>query len=109
MIVRIWRTGLDESRAEEYDRFATERSLPMFRRQDGFCAVLFSRIADGRAVITLWRDIQAVEALDASADYRDTVAAIGAAGFLRPPQTVEVMAVDAAWLTSLDPEREQLP
>jgi len=24
MIVRIWRTGLDESRADEYERFARE-------------------------------------------------------------------------------------
>jgi hypothetical protein len=51
---------------------------------------------------------QAIEALDASADYRDTVAAIGAAGFLRPPQTVEVMTVDAGWLTSFGAERDQL-
>jgi heme-degrading monooxygenase HmoA len=109
MIVRIWRTGLDESRAEEYDRFATERSLPMFRRQEGFSGVLFSRTADGRAVITLWRDTRAIEALDAGADYRDAVAAISSAGFLRPPQTVEVMAVDSAWLTSFGSEREQLP
>jgi heme-degrading monooxygenase HmoA len=109
MIVRIWRTGLDESRAEEYDRFAAERSMPMFRRQDGFCGVLFSRVADGRAVITLWRDAQAIEALDAGADYRDTVAAIGSAGFLRPPQSVEVMTVDAGWLTSFGVERDQLP
>jgi len=98
MIARIWRTELDESRAAEYEVFAAERSLPMFRRQPGFRAVFFVRTATGRATITLWRDLQAAEALAASADYLETVAAIQAAGFLRPPQSVELLPVDHAWL-----------
>ncbi|WP_232668566.1 hypothetical protein [Pseudonocardia sp. TRM90224] len=97
MIARIWRTGLDEARTDEYERFVEERSLPMFRRQDGLVGVLFTRIDGGRAVITLWRDEQAVEALESAADYRETVAAIGAAGFLRAPQEVELLPVDEAW------------
>ena len=28
MIVRIWRAEIDPARAEEYERFANERSLP---------------------------------------------------------------------------------
>jgi heme-degrading monooxygenase HmoA len=98
LIARIWRTGLDESRAEEYDQFAAERSLAMFRSQPGFCGVLFTRMDNGRAVITLWRDQDAIEALDRSADYRDTVAAIGAAGFLRSPQSVEILPVERSWV-----------
>jgi heme-degrading monooxygenase HmoA len=98
MIVRIWRTGLDETRAEEYERFAAERSLVMFRRQPGCCGVLFARMDTGRAVITLWHDQDAVDALDRAADYRATVAAIEATGFLRPPQTVEILPVDSAWI-----------
>ena len=35
LAVRIWRTGLDESRAPEYEDFARTVSLPMFRRHDG--------------------------------------------------------------------------
>ena len=38
MIARVWRTGIDPERAAEYDVFAAERSLPMFRRQDGIRA-----------------------------------------------------------------------
>jgi len=98
MIARIWRTGLDESRAEEYDAFAADRSLPMFQRQPGCRAVFFARTADGRAAITLWRDLAAAEALTSSQDYLDTVEAIRAAGFLRPPQSVELLPVDHAWL-----------
>jgi heme-degrading monooxygenase HmoA len=98
MIARIWRTGLDESRAEEYDVFAGERSLPMFRRQPGLRAVFFVRTEDGRAAITLWQDLAAAEALATSKDYLDTVEAIKAAGFLRSPQSVELVPVEQAWL-----------
>ena len=94
MILRLWRTGLDESRAVEYDTFAHERSRPMFERQQGFRGLFFVRTATGRAVITVWDDKASVDALDASSDYRDTVAAIVATGFLRDPQSVEVMPVD---------------
>jgi heme-degrading monooxygenase HmoA len=98
MIARIWRTGLDESRAPEYDTFAAERSLPMFRRQPGFRAVFFVRTGTGRASITFWQDLAAAEALAKSPDYLETVDAILATGFLEPPQTVEILPVDHAWL-----------
>lgn len=108
MIARIWRTGLDEMRANEYDRFAAERSFAMFQRQPGFCGVLFARMDNGRAVITLWRDEDAVSALDGSADYRDTVAAIQATGFLRPPQSIEILVVEGPWILSDCPPTQVL-
>jgi hypothetical protein len=46
MIVRIWRTGIDGSRAEDYERFARDRSLPMFRAQTGFRGALFTTADD---------------------------------------------------------------
>ena len=98
MIARIWRTGVDERRAGEYDAFAVERSLPMFRRQPGCRAVFFVRTKDGRAAITFWQDLGAAEALLSSKDYLETVDAILAAGFLRPPQSVELLPVDQLWL-----------
>jgi hypothetical protein len=36
VIMRIWRTRVDEGRAAEYERFAAEESLPMFSGQPGF-------------------------------------------------------------------------
>jgi heme-degrading monooxygenase HmoA len=94
VIVRIWRTGIDPARAGEYDRFAEERSLPMFRAQRGFRGVLFGAAADGRrAVISFWEDQGAVEALDRSASYRETASALGSTGILRGEQTVEVLVV----------------
>jgi heme-degrading monooxygenase HmoA len=100
MIVRVWRTGLDESRAAEYDRFAMERSLPLFRRQPGLRGVLFTHSDNGPAVITFWADRTAVDALESSAEYRETAAAISATGFLRSPQTVDVLEVDGGWIPS---------
>lgn len=97
-VVRIWRTGIDESRAAEYEKFAAERSLPMFKRQPGLLGLLLSGSAGERIVITIWRDEQAVDVLATSAEYGATVGAILQAGFLRPPQTVEVSSLSHGWL-----------
>jgi heme-degrading monooxygenase HmoA len=103
-VARIWRTGLDESRAAEYETFAVSVSLPMFRRHTGFLGVLFTANGTERAVITLWSDQAAAAALDASPDYLATVRAIEATGFLRPPQQVEVLHIHSSWTELLGQE-----
>jgi heme-degrading monooxygenase HmoA len=81
-------------RFEEYERFARERSLLMFRAQHGFIGVLFMREkADRAAVLTLWEDEKAVEELEASPLYRQTVEAILGSDFLAGEQSVEVFEV----------------
>jgi heme-degrading monooxygenase HmoA len=100
-VARIWRTRIDASRAAEYDDFAGTRSLPMFKRHDGFSGVLFAGDGDHRVVITLWRDRDAAAALERSPDYRATVRAIEATGFLRPPQQVEILDVQVGWIDPL--------
>lgn len=100
-VARIWRTGLDESRAQEYEDFAVSVSLPMFRRHHGFLGVLFAGTGTERAVITLWSGRAAAAALDESADYQATVRAIEATGFLRPPQQVELLDVRSSWTEPL--------
>lgn len=94
MIARIWRTEIDPTRADEYQTFAHAQSLPMFRQQEGFIGVLFAAAATGRAVITLWRDLDAVATLDASPTYKNTVAEIEATGFLRGESTLEVLELE---------------
>jgi hypothetical protein len=95
--VRIWRTGLDESRSAEYEDFARSISLPMFQCHNGFLGALFAGTGAERMVITLWSDRAAAAALDASAGYQATVRAIEATGFLRPPQRVELLDVHGSW------------
>jgi heme-degrading monooxygenase HmoA len=82
MIMRIWRTQVDEARAAEYERFAAEESLPMFRAHRGFEGHLFGRRGGDCVVVTIWKDDAAADALEASPRYHDTVARINAAGFL---------------------------
>jgi len=82
MIMRIWRTQVDEARAAEYERFAAEESLPMFRAHQGFEGHLFGRRGSDCVVITIWENDADADALEASPRYRDTVARINAAGFL---------------------------
>jgi hypothetical protein len=97
LVVRIWRTQIDRSCAREYDDFARSVSLPMFRRHDGFVGVLFAGTGGERVVVTLWADRAAAGSLEASADYQATVRAIDAAGFLRPPQRIELLDVHDSW------------
>ena len=94
MIVRIWRTGVDRNRLEEYARFEEERSLPMFREQRGFLGVLFLREgADRAAALTLWEDMAAVEALTTSPSYLRTVQVLVNTGLLIGEQSIDVFEV----------------
>jgi heme-degrading monooxygenase HmoA len=103
MIARTWYTEIDPDRAEEYERFARDISLPMFRAQAGFAGVLMLRDGARCQVITVWRDREAIEALDRSPSYQETVAKIVARGFLRGEQGVEI--IDAhLFAANVDPD-----
>lgn len=93
MIMRIWRTHLDETRATEYEAFARDVSLPMFKAQPGFRGLLFGRGGGVCTVVTLWDDDDAVDSLERSSAYRETVAQIDAAGFLRGASHVDRLDV----------------
>ncbi|HEX2622904.1 MAG TPA: hypothetical protein VHL11_22245 [Phototrophicaceae bacterium] len=93
MLARIWRTEVDPARLSDYERFAREKSLPMFRRQAGLVDVFFLKQETNCAVITIWEDEESIEALARSATYRQTVREIEAAGFLRGAQSVEVYEI----------------
>jgi heme-degrading monooxygenase HmoA len=98
MIARIWRTEIDETRADEYREFAHVRSLPMFRAQPGFAGVLFAAQGAQRAVISLWDNLAAAEALNHSPTYTATVAALEATGFLRGDSALEVLELEGIFL-----------
>lgn len=99
MIVRIWRTGVDPARVDEFRAFAAERSLPMFERQEGFLGVLFTETEHDYATVSFWRDAASVDALGRSESYAETVAALVATGLLTGEQTVEVFHVGGGRLT----------
>jgi heme-degrading monooxygenase HmoA len=108
LIARIWRTRIDETRADEYLEFARSRSLPMFRSQQGFVGVLFARQRAERAVISFWRDLASAHALDDSQIYEATVAEIEATGFIIGPSTIDVLEVEEILLdpAALGPEEQ---
>ena len=98
MIARIWVTRCHEGRADQYERFAQEVSLPMFGQQDGIRGVLFLRQGEDCRVLTLWDDMTAVERLADSESYRATVEKIIAAGFLFGEQAVDILDVHGGFL-----------
>ena len=82
MLQRIWRCTISPERSSEYEEFAREFSLPMFRDQPGFRGCLMSRVGGECEVLTLWEDEASIEALQTSASYLSTVGQIRAAGFI---------------------------
>ncbi len=95
-ILRIWRTRVDEQRLADYDRFAREKSQPMFHRQDGFLGVLFARSGPDAVVVTLWQDDAALARLGTSSSYGETVDEIAGSGLLFGDASVEVFELHGA-------------
>lgn len=89
MIGRFWTARVTEARATEYEAFAREISLPMFRQQQGFLGVAMFRRGADCVVLTLWQDAESAAALARSDSYTRTVSEILAAGFLQGEQTME--------------------
>jgi heme-degrading monooxygenase HmoA len=93
MIARMWTTRVSEERATEYEAFAREVSLPMFRQQPGYLGVAMLRQGEDCVALTLWQDAESVAALSRSDSYVRTVNEILAAGFLRSEQNLETYTV----------------
>lgn len=64
MTLRLWMTGLDPSKASEYDALANSRSLAMFRALEGCMGVIFVRSDERGYVLSSWRDTASIEALE---------------------------------------------
>lgn len=94
MKCRIWRTGVVEGRIDEYETFAREISLPMFRAQKGYRGAIMGGAGKQKCVITYWEDDAAVATLDRSPTYKATVDRIIATGFLMGEQSVELYDVE---------------
>ncbi|WP_166345699.1 hypothetical protein [Phytoactinopolyspora limicola] len=103
MIMRVWRTRIDDSRTTDYEQFAAQESLPMFRAHAGFAGLLFGRSGDECVVVTLWADAESVAAFEASQLYQETVDRITAAGFIVGPSFVERFEVHGSHLPGFDP------
>jgi heme-degrading monooxygenase HmoA len=97
-VARIWRTTIDVNRADEYERFANDQSLLMFRRHDGFLGVVFAGQGADRIVITFWRRQANIDALNSSPFYRETVEEIEATGFIAGPSTTEAFEIHGGTL-----------
>ena len=90
MLARVWTTGVRPERMDDYEKFAREISLPMFRAQQGFLGCIMSHRNGVARVLTLWRDADAIAALDQSSSYRATVQKILVADLLAGQQSTEV-------------------
>jgi heme-degrading monooxygenase HmoA len=95
VILRVWRANINPARLEEYRRFERERCMPMLHKQSGLLGVLFLRQAEDHAAsLTIWEDGGAVEALQSSASYRETVHELAESALLAGNDSVELFEVE---------------
>jgi heme-degrading monooxygenase HmoA len=96
MILNLWRARINRARIEEYRRFEAEQCLSMLHKQPGLLGVLFLRQAEDRAAsLTIWEDRGAVEALQSSPSYRETIHELAESALLVGDQSVEVLEVES--------------
>lgn len=103
MIMRQWTATVMTEKAEAYEAFARDASLPMFRASPGCISVLMARDGCRCRVITVWRSAADIADLEASPRYRETVRLILAAGFLKGAQHTTVAEVHLAWASGDGP------
>jgi heme-degrading monooxygenase HmoA len=95
LILRIWRARIDADRISEYEEFAQNQSVPMFRKQRGFAGVFLTRRTEDVAVISLWNSREDVAALGTSTSYASTVAALDISRLVTGEVSVETFDVHA--------------
>ena len=90
MIARIWHTGIVAGKVDDYQEFANQKSLPMFRQQKGLIGVQILTQKDKSLVITLWNDENDIHKMEQNPVYIQTVNEIIETGFLTDEQHVEI-------------------
>jgi heme-degrading monooxygenase HmoA len=91
----VWRANINPARLEEYRRFERKRCMPMLHKQPGLLGVFFLRQAEDQAAsLTIWEDGGAVEALQSSPSYRETVHELAESALLAGNESVEVLEVE---------------
>ena len=98
MITRLWTTSVIEAKLNEYESFARDISLPMFRNSPGCLGVLMFRDGPACHVLTLWRSQSDIDALEMSAGYIETVRRILSSGFLTGVQTSRTFETHLSWM-----------
>lgn len=97
MIARTWTATIEEDRADEYEAFARDISLPMFTSAKGCLGVVMTRHGPDCQVLTLWHDAADITALELSSIYQGTVERILEAGFIRAANERSVAPAHLAW------------
>lgn len=100
MIVRVWKVRIAEGMTQALETFANDVSLPMFRQQQGFLSVIFSRSDDVCATVILWDRAESIEALEASEEYQEVVRKIEESRILEGEHITEVFHAYGGFVTN---------
>jgi quinol monooxygenase YgiN len=93
MIVRVWISGYDPARLDDFIAFARDRLEPFFRHQDGCLGCMFNYDDAEWRTVSYWRDLAAIEAVKSSPAYRAMLNELVASGILTGAQSVRIMNV----------------
>ncbi|WP_341896105.1 antibiotic biosynthesis monooxygenase [Ferrovibrio terrae] len=93
MIVRVWISGYDATRLDDFIDFARDRLEPFFRDQDGCLGCMFNYDAEQWRTVSYWRDMAAIDAVKTSPVYHEILEDLVASGMLAGSQSVRTMNV----------------
>lgn len=87
MFVHIWKMRARRKRAEAYEKFGRQVTMPALKRLDGCLDADFLKVADSRKPeylwLVFWRDREALEAARAGPVWRDQIKKFEAGAFYK--------------------------
>jgi len=94
ILARTWRAQIHDDRLHDYVAFLEERSYPMFRSLPGCLGVVFLRDGCEVTVVSVWKDADAIEALETNDLYNETVEELERRKILKSTDPVIVLGCD---------------
>lgn len=93
MLLRSWRVKLHSGASERLEKFAREKSLPMFKSFEGCLQVYFCRQEDEFVTLTIWQDHAAMDRATSSLLYQSVVALLEVYDLFAAEPATEVFEV----------------
>ena len=87
MFIHIWKMRARKKRAEEYEKFGRQTTLPALKKLDGCLDAHFMRVFEARKPeylwVVLWRDQEALEAARGNPAWKDQIKKFEAGNFYK--------------------------
>ncbi len=108
MFVQVWKMRARKKRAEDYERFGQQVTLPTMKKIDGCIAAYFVRVVEARKPeylwVVFWRDLEALEAARSNPAWREQMKKFEEGRFYKTIP-LELVCEDLASFTAFGSEK----